>query len=265
MDSSPLFREVCFLVQVEKDVEDAVSILKGETTVSIMADERGQENASFYGDGDVLILSCTKDSTALDTTEAETALGDRGDHAFLRKIIPAIQTCEVPIELVIRHCNLSRQTVSRLAQALKANLSLIGFSIFGNHNYGMLELKHACIETRAPLKWFQGKPLSENLLAKRTIFEHARENCGNDMPSSHSSSRDIPCLVDDTAWDELNAQRRTRPSLSSSENLKNEREEWLTEMKEKLRSVYEVEEIDNVLASIELYELQKKIESILIL
>jgi len=189
MESSPLFREVRLAIQDPEDVRFAVKILQGKISVSDVAELKGQDQSLFDGDGDVLVLSyctCTGGHSSLalhqhhrsktmKRAEEESSRvldGGVGDAVFRSAIIPSLQNSQVALELVVQHCHLSLDTVIALSEAFEKNRHLIGFSVLGNpgnDKRGNARLRQACVETLAPIKWFQGKPLPGSLAELRSL------------------------------------------------------------------------------------------------
>jgi hypothetical protein len=284
MESFPLFREVCLLIQRMEDVQYAVGILSGRLTVSQVADLKGQDLASFDGDGDVLILSYTKDLASATEEEAEVVLGrSKGDDVMNEYILPALKSSTVGLEIVIRCCNLSTKSVFAVADAIRQNRYLIGFTVLGNPGNGKrgdAELKSACVETLAPIQYFQGEFLSGSILrarkarlAQKAEDEHKVDD-GDDLYHSPTIAYpafrlSVPQAESDEESDQFpagwkNSKRVTSAASSPTSSIGNEREQWLVQMKERLRSTTEDEaEVERMLDNLELFELGKKLESLL--
>jgi hypothetical protein len=269
-----------------EDVQYAVGILSGRLTVSQVADLKGQELASFDGDGDVLILSYTKDLASATEEEAEVVLGrSKGDDVMNEYILPALKSSTVGLEIVIRCCNLSTKSVFAVADAIRQNRHLIGFTVLGNPGNGKrgdAELKFACVETLAPIQYFQGEFLSGSILrarqarlAQKSEDEHKAED-GDDsyhppMIACPAFRLSVPQAESDEESDHFpagwkNSKRVATVSAASSptSSTGNEREQWLVQMKERLRSTTEDEaEVERMLDNLELFELGKKLESLL--
>ena len=280
MESAPLFRQVCLLLQNPRDVDHALDILTGKLSISQVADFKAQESSSFDGDGDVLVLSYTSDLSSGSQHEAKMVLGSQGDHVMMKQIIPAIATSSATIESVIRSCNLSIISILALAEALRRNRHLIGFSVLdnpGNYKNGDSQLRRACIDTYAPLKWFQGQFLSDNLVAARQQVRWMEEKKDEDASpimemdalrpfamslSQCSSQSDDEDFVNPT----LHTKKKglVKNSSSSDSDSWNDRERWLIQVKEQIRSTVDDEaEVERIVDNLELYELEKRIESIL--
>jgi len=268
MDSLHLFREVSLSLEYEEEVHDALLILNGSTTVSLVAEERGQEKVSFYGDGDVLILEGPVIAESQNLFWRKTPSTENDYQVLVQKIIPAIEQCKSPIEIVIQYQQeLPRSVLTRLATAFRNNDSIVGFNVLGQDRAGRSLLKRACIETKAPIKWFQGETLSDEILAKRTYFIH-------DAMMEHPlmSEEDSKIIAyhhntnvqhSDPADNSRRRSHRKRPSDVSAKKI-NERENWYCQMKEKLSPIYNVEHVENILSNLEMAELQKRIDSIVV-
>jgi hypothetical protein len=289
MESSPLFREVCLLIQEPEDVTFALGILSGTFSVSQVAELKGQETASFNGDGDVLILSYTRDLASASQEEAEIVLGSIGDDVITQLILPGLRSSKVALEIVVRYCNLSTRSVIAFADVIRQNRHLIGFSVLnnpGNKKRTDAQLKSACIETLAPIQWFQGEFLSNSILKARQARPQQRREDEQKSPDDvdvyavggHPLSVSQPEMDgwhtssghESRQWHKMPTSRSRASSASSTSEFENgsfggnEREKWLVEMKERMRSTTEDEaEIDRILDNLELYELEKKLESIL--
>jgi len=176
MDFQPLYREVRLSLLDENDVRDALAIIRGNKSVSQVAESVSQEYCSFDGDGDILVISYLRDIPASDD-EARKVLGAKGDEFVTKQLIPALVCSTAPIELVLRYCNLSAGTILKLATAIKENSSLVGFNIHGNpgnNESTRSALKYACIETMAPIQWFQGQFLTGALADARQELANRR-------------------------------------------------------------------------------------------
>jgi len=175
MESSPLYSKVTLCPQQPKELEYALKILRGECSVLEVAERLGQEEGFvFDGDGDALML-CYKagEREKLSQKEAAFMLGENINTVFSKTLIPAIGASSVPLELIVSHCNLSTETVIKLAKALETNGSLVGFNVSGNPGnceIGNVALKYACIRTRAPINWFQGATLDDDIAESRENY-----------------------------------------------------------------------------------------------
>lgn len=278
-----LYGEVTLIMQDLQDVILAQEILSGKSTVSEVADLKGQETLRFTeGDGDILILSYSRDLDDLNEDDAAKILGNQlGDSRICEYIIPALMETKVQLELVVRYCNLSTKAVVALADAIRGNKHIIGVNVTGNpgnDKFGDYELEQACIETSAPLKWFQGVPLPDWMIrsrlkaAKQRNQDERKSNEDDLFFRASPEQQDRPGLdpithvfashpESDDSWD---VPSKGRSSLTSGLS---ERELWLTQMKENMRSTYSSAddgEIDRLVTDIELYELEKRLESIIL-
>jgi hypothetical protein len=178
-----LYSEVVLCVQNNLDVADVVRILQGDLTIAAASEVRGQSKHFFDGDADVLVLSYSTDSEELQSeSDAKKILkGVNVDKIFREHIIPNLAKSEVSLELVVRYCNVSTDTIIGLSDAIRLNTRLVGFNIFGNPGnceMGSLALKYACIHSQAPIVYFQGELLDEAILELRdeAYFEEDKED-----------------------------------------------------------------------------------------
>lgn len=225
MDSTRLFSQVILCPQVPEQLLDAVGILKGTRTVSQVAAKYDQDELDlFEGDADVLILSYTNQfdykgpaSPPVPNDEAERAkaaaiLGDPINKIFCDHIIPSLENSPVSLELVVRYCNLSTDTIIHLATAIRSNKHLVGFNIYGNpgnSDIGRVVLNYACIQTRAPIQWYQGTVLEYELAEMRRCYQGSNRPHGNslwDMDLPESCFRSERAESDDTEATSLTAR-----------------------------------------------------------
>lgn len=268
MEFQPLFRELRLSLLNDQDVKYALDILEGKSTVSQVAEILGQDEFSFNGDGDIMILSYTRGES--DEALAERIMGDRADRIVRKYLLHAIKRSKASIELVFRCCNLSTESIVLLAAAFTSNTSFVGFSITGNYipDMGRRALKRACIETRAPITWFQGRAIPESLLSQRQAFqrEHPINGSNNSRHSPKSKDdqgRRLSSSAPLESMEESPLDMRIRSSSSSEEN---ERLKWREETMNKLRRLhphYSEEDLCDLVANMELNSLQTTIDRLL--
>jgi len=286
MDSLPIFRELRLVISDKEDVQFFVDILCGKSTVSHVADLKGQESYCFDADADIVVFSYTTDLTGLKQDRAAKLIGEAGNAHLQKMIIPALYESNVPLEICFKYCNLSTESVILLSDAIRDNRSLVGFNVSGNpgnDEIGEVALKHACIETMAPIQWFQGEFLPDFILEARQDMarKHALDALHNESMSPKSKVaelRKIQLIAPDSGVEVLDLHTRLSnkvnnkkaiPECSSSTNkdkpISNEREIWYSEQREKLMAsgMYKEQDLDTVLANLELYELQMKLEMLI--
>jgi hypothetical protein len=301
MESSRIYRELS--LSLDKQIDLIEDILLGKSTISCVAEIVGQDDVfSFDADGDILIIcgheqqplllqkqtlfknnkSLISKNNKQSSPECMVAV----DEVFRQRLIPAIMNTQQPIELVVKHCGLSLETICLLADAIRENTSLVGFNIEERNEdeVAMAVLKHACINTLAPIKWYQGEPVPENISEAREKLERQRKletipstprpstpattNTNNPKPISGSSQPKKVQFVDlPQAQDEnKSSSKKLKPTFLKAKDSViywNEREIWTYQMKEQLKSLHKAEELDQILSSLELYELQMRIDHIL--
>jgi len=270
MGYTPLYSEVCLLIQQEEDVELAVKILKGRMTIWEVAETKGQDLCTVDGDGDVLILTYLREHSRANALVAERIIGTTGDRALVDRILPALQSTKVPLEVIVKYCNLSVDTVFKVADAISENKHLVGFSVIGNPGNDKVTevaLKNACIETLAPLKWFQGETLPESILEARQVLKLKRvqmQRTESDCSIKTEPFGNPLSVCDERELEDAFVERKATKKPKVKRVTWNERETWMNEVKSRLRRrAHTEEELDSIVASLELYQLQQKIECIL--
>lgn len=201
MSTAPLYREVRLLINDPDDVAAAENILRGKLTVSQNAESRGQEMTKLFdGDGDVLILSYTLAAEGTSKEKAASVIGRAGSEAVRKVLCRALAESKLAIEVVFRYCNLDSDAVTALADAVRENKHLVGFSVIGNPGNdkdGERALRRACMETLAPIQWFQGQCLSDGMRQARRNHVSIREHIlsgGNHSSSSSSPDRQVAIM-----------------------------------------------------------------------
>lgn len=293
--SSPIFRQLN--LRLEKQTKEIEDILLGRSSIAVVAEALGQDGElSFYADGDILIIEGEPAHQPLiknSKSKAKDAVKDKNEEIFYtgtstadvlfrEKIIPAVTRTQQSIELVVRQCELSIETICLLAEAIRENKSLVGFNVEERKEdeVAMAVLKHACINTLAPIQWFQGQQLPENIVEARENLVAQRKMEKLQViptiprPSTPSTTNqkfggdgkkvqfiDLPQAHDD----DKASKKKLKPTfLKAKDNVIywNEREIWTYQMKEQLKSLHNSEELEQILSSLELYELQIRIDDI---
>lgn len=176
-----LYSEIKLCPLANKDVEAILSILRGETSVGTVGEAYGQTNFTFDGDGDILKISC-------EGLTVDQRSKDELNRLFSRTIVQAIASSTAKLELIINECHLVTSTIVTIAEALRENRSLVGFNIQnnpGNDEIGSVALKYACIQTMAPIQWYQGAPLDVHIEESRAqilaMFDGKKKNGGRKL------------------------------------------------------------------------------------
>lgn len=266
MESAPLYSEVRLQIHDPKQLELACDVLNGKVTVTQAAEELGQDICSFYGDADLLVVDSSNCSE------------DAANHILQERIIPLLASTNVTLEFLLKSGKLSTETILQLSDAIKENTSLVGFAVEDIEN-GELDdvaeaaLKYACIRTSAPIKWYQGQIISEAMLEAREVTSRHISPRNSSLSSSDVSdftpvevtSQNSQQDRSDDSPDPVRAPRshRKRPEQSQKNSNRNERQMWLAQTKEKLRSFHtnaNEEELEAMLQNMELFRLQQTID-----
>ena len=187
LSTAPLYREVRLRIQDIQDVLSAEAILNGITTVSQVAESRGQDITLFDGDGDVIILSYSSTTDGNSLEAASLAVGGFGNQRVHSILAPALKRSKAAVEISLQYCNLDADAIIVFADAVRYNKNLVGFSVTGNPGNntkdGQRALRRACMETSAPIQWFQGQYLSDAMIKARK--NHASIYQQNQLSSSN--------------------------------------------------------------------------------
>jgi hypothetical protein len=103
-------------------------------------------------------------------------IGSKGDVAVLKHLAQALSTCSLPIHVRFIFCNLSKEGVLALHEALRKNTTLIGFTEFGNVSKEWKSLLFSVIGSHAPLVIFNNNDIPYDV---KLLKEIKRQ--GNDV------------------------------------------------------------------------------------
>jgi len=279
MDYQPIFRECRLSLANDEDMSFAVDILAGKVSISLVAESLGQEFWSFDGDGDILVLSYSRDvdESSASKEAAERILGQEVQSIVRSKLVPAIVDSTEAIELVVRCCNLDMDSIIAVARALQSNCAFIGFNVQGNpgnDEAGTTALRSACLETMAPLKWFQGKVIDSSMYEARQELarKRTRTTIENDSLSPRTKVAEL-CRIQkarpgeycESAEDFFLKRTDKGPRHTARPEDNDERHRWSIEMRNKLRKshAYTALELDDIVMNLELLRLQDEIDHLL--
>jgi len=161
-------------IQDDADVQRGVDLLLGKSPLDDIDVIQFSFNDHYW---DSFFSDSRRD-------EAKDAIGSKGDQAVTSKIAAAMENCSVPgLHIRFAFCNLSEAAILCLAEAVKLNQTLRGFSCFQNpcnfpngRNYDAStraeqSVRDALVASHAPLEIWNNNPLPDEIFSKREALK----------------------------------------------------------------------------------------------
>ena len=105
-----------------------------------------------------------------------------------------METCTLPIHVRLIYCNLSKASVTVLANSLLTNTSLVGFTcLFPDTNDAAQSLKNVVIKTLAPLQIWDNQELPDHIILLREKLKLRALLCS--LPFTDGPAKYLPLEI----------------------------------------------------------------------